>query len=182
MTALDHLTEVERSAEIIHSREAVDAAITRIAGEISRTIGDANPVIITVLTGGIVFSGQLLTELDFPLELDAVSLSRYRGKTRGSELHWRLKPTTPLHGRTVLLVDDVLDEGITLAELKRYCLAEGAARVLIAVLVEKRLAREKPCEADFVGLLADDRYLFGYGMDYRNYLRNAPGIYACTHL
>lgn len=183
MTAHQDLPSVCANAETLFSRNEVEAAIRRVAADISARIAERNPLVLTVLNGGIIFCGALLLELPFPLEVDSVSVSRYHGLIRGGDqLEWKLKPSTPLRGRAVLLVDDVLDEGITLAELKRYCLAEGAEQVLIAVLVEKRLARDKPCQADFVGLQADDRYLFGYGMDYRNYLRNSAGIFACTHL
>jgi hypoxanthine phosphoribosyltransferase len=180
MSFLEHLEHVQSTAEPIHPRREVEAAISRVAREITSQISGDNPVVLTLLNGGIIFCGKLLVELPFPLQLDSVSIGRYGGETRGSAIRWRLKPTVPLKGRTVLLVDDVLDEGITLAEVKRFCLEEGAARVLIAVLVDKKLAREKPCRADYVGLEADDRYLFGYGMDYKEYLRNAAGIFACT--
>lgn len=183
MSDKEHLESVTRQAETLFSRADVEEAIRRVATQITERLADDNPVVLTVLNGGIIFCGGLLLELGFPLELDSLSVSRYHGQTRGGSLiEWRLKPSTPLNGRTVLLVDDVLDEGVTLAELKRFCLDEGAKQVLIAVLIEKKLGREKPCQADFVGLEADDRYLFGFGMDYRNYLRNAAGIFACTHL
>lgn len=183
MTVPENLHRVRNSAETLFTRAEVEAAIRRVAAEITERIADSNPLVLTVLNGGVIFCGGLMLELAFPLELDSVSVTRYHGQTHGGpELQWKLRPAIPLRGRCVLLVDDVLDEGITLAELQRYCRAEGAERVLIAVLVEKVLARPKPCRADFVALQADDRYLFGYGMDYHGYLRNSAGIYACTHL
>lgn len=182
MTMLQHLATVRASAELLHSRAAVESAIARVADEVTQAVAGRDPVFVTVLDGGIIFCGKLLTLLDFPLQLDSASLSRYRGETQGSTIAWRLQPKTALRGRTVVLVDDVLDEGHTLAALQRYCVEQEAEAVLIAVLVDKKLAGPKPCRADFVGLETDDRYLFGYGMDYRNYLRNAAGIYACTHL
>ena len=91
-----------------------------------------------------------------------------------------LKPTTPLSGRSVLIIDDVLDEGITLAAIKDYCLEQGAIEAYTAVLVDKLLDHDKPIHADFVGLTVENHYLFGYGMDYKGYLRNAAGIYACN--
>jgi hypoxanthine phosphoribosyltransferase len=182
MSGVDHILEVQATAERVFSHEEVEDAISRVATAISGAIAGRNPIIITVLSGGVVFCGKLLTQLDFPLQLDSISVSRYRGETQGGQLVWRLKPSTPLSGRVVVLVDDVLDEGHTLAELKAHCHQEGAQEVFLAVLIDKKLPRTKPCQADFVGLVADDRYLFGYGMDYHNYLRNADGIYACTHL
>ncbi len=182
MSVRENLETVRVSAATLFDRTEVEAAIRRVATAITAQLAGRDPLVLTVLNGGIIFCGGLLLELAFPLQLDSVCVSRYGGLTHGADLEWKLKPSIPLRGRTVLLVDDVLDEGVTLAELKRYCLEQGAAQVLIAVLVEKKLPHEKPCQADFVALEADDRYLFGYGMDYRNYLRNAAGIFACTDL
>ena len=149
-----------------------------MAEEISERIGATSPVVLCVLTGGIVTTGQLLPRLEFPLELDYVHASRYRGETRGNELQWLCRPSIPLKGRTILVVDDILDEGMTLAAILNYCRQEAAAAVYSAVLVEKLHDRRIGYKADFVGLQIGDRYVFGYGMDYKGYLRNADGIFA----
>jgi len=154
----------------------------RVALAIENQLGGSLPVVLTVLNGGIIFAGQLLTRLRFPLELDSIHASRYRGKTSGGEIHWLLKPRLSLQDRTVLLIDDVLDEGVTLAALVDWCRGQGALAVYVAVLIDKQIGRERPCRADFVGLEAENRYLFGYGMDYKGHLRNAAGIYACKGL
>ena len=149
-----------------------------MAAEITADWREANPVVLCILNGAIVVTGRLLPKLDFPLELDSVHATRYGGETHGGELHWLHVPRTDLDGRNVLLVDDVLDEGITLAAIRDYCLAHGTRAVRIAVLVDKRLPRPKPCRADYVGLVCDNRYIFGCGMDYHGYWRNLPDIYA----
>ena len=113
--------------------------------------------------------------------MDSVFVSRYRNTTRGDEIQWLKEPSEPIPDRVVLLIDDILDEGITLAKIKDYCLNQGATSVFTAVLVDKILGVEKPIVADIVGLTCENRYLFGYGMDYKGYLRNAPGIFACPH-
>ena len=177
---LEEIRHVEQTAELIHDGAAVEDALDRLAREIGAVLAESNPLVLTVLNGGIIFAGQLLPRLNFPLQLDAINASRYRGQTHGQHIEWLLQPSMPLAGRAILLLDDVLDEGITLAEVVKYCRANGAASVHIAVLIDKQLGRERPCRADFIGLEAPNRYLFGYGMDYKNYLRNAPGIYACT--
>ena len=105
--------------------------------------------------------------------------TRYRGDVRGQELEWIARPRTPLEGRTVLVLDDILDEGVTLAAILEDCRAQGARAVHSAVLVDKRIGRPRTLErADFTGLSVPDRYVFGFGMDYRGYLRNLPAIYA----
>ncbi len=178
MTVFGDIEAVRRRAERLYSADEVEAAIDRMAAEIQRDLAAVNPVVLCVLNGAVVVTGKLLPRLPFLLELDSVHVTRYRGETRGGELHWRHVPTTDLCGRHVLLVDDVLDEGVTLAAIRDYCLEKGARQVRIAVLVDKRLPVAKPCRADYAGLVCDDRYIFGYGMDYRGYWRNLPGIYA----
>ncbi|MDD5036864.1 MAG: hypoxanthine-guanine phosphoribosyltransferase [Methylococcaceae bacterium] len=179
MNKLDEIRKVEREADRLYSEAEVEATIDRVAAEITARLGETNPIVLTVLNGGIIFAGKLLTRLHFPLEIDSICASRYRGETSGGEVHWLLKPRLPLPGRTVLIADDVLDEGVTLAAVIAWCQEQGAEAVYAAVLVDKQIGRKRPCRADFVGLEAENRYLFGYGMDYKNYLRNAPGIFAC---
>ena len=179
MNILEEVRRVAAEAECLYSQAQVEAAIDRMAEAIGARLADRAPLLLAVLNGGIVPTTQLVLRLRFPLEIDSIKAGRYQGEIQGSAMRWRHQPDIPVAGRTVLIVDDVLDEGITLAEIRRWCLAEGAEAVYAAVLVDKRLGREKPCRADFVGLEADDRYLFGYGMDYKSYLRNWPGIFAC---
>ena len=153
-------------------------AINRLGIEITQALATATPVVICVMGGGVVFAGQLLTQLNFPLELDYVHASRYQNKTVGLTLNWQALPKLDLSGRTVLIVDDILDEGITLLAIQKKCLALGAKQVLSAVLVEKTLGHTKPIRADFVGLMVPNRYVFGYGMDAYGWWRNLSSIYA----
>ena len=153
-------------------------AINRLGIEITQALATATPVVICVMGGGVVFAGQLLTQLNFPLELDYVHASRYQNKTIGLTLNWQALPKLDLSGRTVLIVDDILDEGITLLAIQKKCLALGAKQVLSAVLVEKTLGHTKPIRADFVGLEVPNRYVFGSGMDAYGWWRNLSSIYA----
>lgn len=170
--------EVYRAAECLHDATAVDAGVDRLAAAITAELHGANPLVIAVLHGGLIPTGLLLPRLDFPLQVDYLHATRYRGETRGGELHWRAHPHVALEGRTVLLVDDIYDEGHTLAAIHHYCVEAGAARVYGAVLVDKRHDRKADYRPEFTGLEVPDRYVFGYGMDYKDYLRNAPGIFA----
>ncbi len=158
----------------------VVAAITRMASEMTAELKDVNPVLICCMNGGLAFTGQLLTKLVFPLQVDYVHATRYGHELHGVALDWKVRPQTDLHGRTVVLLDDILDEGITLAAIADYCRTQGAARVMMAALVEKlHLRKVTPgMRADFTGIEVGDRFLFGYGLDYKGYWRNAPGIYA----
>ncbi len=147
---------------------------------ISNQLSDQNPLCLCVLNGAIVFTGKLLPLLAFPLQLDSTNATRYGSKTYGNEIEWLYRPALSVVNRTILIIDDILDHGITLAAVKEDCMKRGAKKVYSAVLVDKKTDQEKPIKADFIGVNADNRYLFGYGMDYKGYLRNAPGLYACN--
>ena len=166
------------SAQEVCSAAAVTAAVARIAAELRLALSDAHPLVLCVMRGGLVFAGQLLPQLDFPLELDTLDVTRYHDATRGGELIFRHLPATPVAGRTVLLLDDILDQGVTLAALRDKLLALGAARVLIAVFARKHTGRATPVSADFFGVDLPDRYVFGFGMDVQGYWRNLPAVYA----
>jgi len=170
------------TADRLYSLQEVEAAMDRMAGEITARFRDLAPLVLCVMNGGLIPAGRLLTRLDFPLHLDYVHATRYRGATSGGELKWLKRPSEPLAGRHLLIIDDILDEGYTLEAIVAACRAEGAASVASAVAVEKRHDRGCGYRADFVGLEVPDRYVFGYGMDYKEYLRNAPGIFAVQGL
>lgn len=169
---------VYRQADCIHDRQAVDAALDRLSVRVTNRLRKLNPLLICAMTGGVVTFGRLLPRLGFPLQIDYAHVGRYDNNLSGGELTWHFRPATALRGRHVLLVDDVLDQGHTLLALQTYCREQDAAAVEALVLVEKELRRTVAVSADYVGLAAPDRYLFGCGMDYKGYLRNLPGIYA----
>lgn len=171
--------QVLATAQCLYDQQQVAAALDRLALQIEQTLADKNPLVLTVMNGGLIPAGHLLTRLNIPLQMDYLHASRYRGKTCGGELNWLVKPEQDLSGRTVLIIDDILDEGITLQKILEYCHAQQAETVYSCVLVEKLHERKSNCpRADFIGLQVDDVYVFGFGMDYKGYLRNAPGIYA----
>ncbi len=165
-------------AELIVPRQEAAAAVRRLAKEISAALGDACPLVLSVMGGAVVVTGQLLPLLGFPLEFDYLHVSRYGDATRGGELDWIAAPRAKVAGRSVLLVDDVLDEGITLAAVKQRLLERGARECRIAVFADKDLGRAKPVAADFVGVRLPDRYVFGFGMDVGGAWRNLPEVYA----
>lgn len=169
---------VYAEADCLHDAAAVEQALDRMAGEITAELRDTDPLVLTVMQGGVVPAGLLLPRLDFPLRVDYIHATRYTGETRGGELNWLVKPSCTLLDRTVLLIDDIHDEGHTLAAIVQDCRVSGARAVYSAVLINKRHERKVEYRADFVGLEVDDRYVFGFGMDYKDYLRNANGIYA----
>lgn len=179
--SLQEVEQIWSEAECLFDRETVRAAIDEMGEKISVVLKNDNPLVLCLMSGAMVIGGKLLPRLNFNLQLDYIHATRYRNQTSGGEqVEWLVKPRHELQGRTVLIVDDILDEGITLHEVINWCKQQGASKVYSAVLVEKHHDRRQPPElkADFVGLDVPDRYVFGYGMDYKGYLRNAPGIYA----
>ena len=165
-------------AEEIYSSAAVSEAIAKLAVAISDDLQHERPLVLSVMGGAVVFSGQLLPLLKFPLEFDAIHVSRYGSSTRGGELQWRVLPKEAIAGRTILVLDDILDEGHTLAAIHAKMMELGAKKVVSAVLVVKYTGRAKPIRAEFVGLTVPDRYVFGCGMDVYGAWRNLPAIYA----
>jgi len=127
--------------------------------------------------GGVVFTGQLLPLLRFPLEFDYIHVTRYRGGMQGGTIEWKVEPRRSLEGRVVLVLDDILDEGHTLAAIRERLLQQGASTFYSAVLADKNIGRSKPVQADFVGVTVPDRYVFGFGMDVEGAWRNLPAIY-----
>lgn len=166
-------------AEQLYTERQILDAIDEMAAEISQQLQDKQPICLSVMIGGLIPTGQLLPRLDFPLELDYIHATRYKKATTGGDLDWIKYPSINLENRTILVIDDILDEGLTLQAIVKYCLEAGAKEVFTAVLVEKDLEQRAGLQkADFTGLIVPNRYVFGYGMDYQGQLRYVPGIYA----
>ena len=173
------IIRIENEADCLYTFDQVQDAIRQVALQISPVLSDQCPLVCGVMNGAIPFMGMLLPCLPFVLEIDYFHVSRYDGELQGGDqIHWRAVPQHSLADRVVLVVDDILDQGKTLEVIKKYCEEQGAKAVYTAVLVKKRLQHAVACHADFVAIEAEDRYLFGCGMDYKGYLRNAPGIFA----
>jgi hypoxanthine phosphoribosyltransferase len=162
----------------ISSAADVQSAIGRLAAEIQQQFKDRYPLVLSVMGGAVVFAGQLLPLLRMPLDLDYIHVSRYGAATIGGGIEWRVEPPLNVRGRTVLVLDDILDGGQTMCAIRDRLLELGAASFHCAVLVEKILRKEKPIAADFVGLRIPDRFVFGCGMDARGLWRNLPEIRA----
>ncbi len=180
MNTNDHpLDAVLSHARRIHEQRALEARIVEMGRDLTRALAGERALLLTVMNGGMFFAAALAFAIDADMDFDYVHATRYGDATVGREVRWLHRPATPLAGRTVILADDILDEGWTLLALREHCLAQGARRVLIAVLCEKRHDRRAPgLQADFVGVEVPDRYVFGYGLDYHGQGRNLPDIYA----
>lgn len=181
---LDEIKQVYMEADLLFSHAEVERAIDNMGAAITEAFADKDPVIFSIMNGGLVIGGQLLTRLNFPLEASYLHATRYRNTTSGHQLEWKVPPMIDFKDRPVLVVDDILDEGHTLVEVMKHFENEGAASVDAAVLIDKLHDRKAipGLSARFTGLSIPDRYIFGFGMDYKGYWRNAPGIFAVKGL
>lgn len=166
------------NADLIHSESAVNEAVVLIAAQINQEYQNEPPIVLSVMGGAVYFTGQLLAKLHFALELDYVQATRYHGGTQAESLKWIVLPKENITNRRVLILDDILDEGLTLKAIADKCLNLNAKEVKIAVLLDKQLNKVKPIHANFVGLSVPNRYVFGCGMDVYGWWRNLPAIYA----
>ena len=166
------------NSDLVSSAAEVEAGIAKVAAEIERDFREKYPLVLVVMGGAVVFAGQLLPRLRLPLDLDYIHATRYGDATQGGSIEWRVAPSENVRGRAVLVLDDILDGGHTMAAIRDKVLQLGAASFHCAVLVEKILAKPKPIAADFVGLTIPDRFVFGFGLDAKGFWRNLPEIRA----
>lgn len=170
------------NAEEIFDAAAVQAAVRQVADKLNTRFDQpgnaAFPLVLGVMGGAVVFTGSLLPQLRFPLEFDYIHVSRYGDDDQGGNVVWKVIPRPSVAGRIIIVLDDILDEGETLAQVKQRLLDMGAAEVVIAVFADKALKRSKPVKADIVGLSIPNKFVVGFGMDVYGYWRNLPGLWA----
>jgi hypoxanthine phosphoribosyltransferase len=179
---VDRARTLLNNAEEIFDAQAVQQAVAQVAAKLNarfdRPEDETFPLVLGVMGGAVVFVGQLLTQLRFPLEFDYIHVSRYGDDDQGGQVVWKVIPRPNVAGRTIIVLDDILDEGETLAHVKQRLLDMGAAEVIVAVFADKAIKRAKPIKADIVGLSIPDKFVVGFGMDVYGYWRNLPGLWA----
>lgn len=177
---INHIQQVLDEADCIYNEAQIEEAIRKMGQTITEDMADSNPLVFCVMNGGLVLTGKLLTHMQFPLEASYIHATRYRDQLTGGRLEWKVRPTQKIKGRNILIIDDILDEGHTLDAIIDFCKEEGATSVKTAVLIDKQHDRKAypGMKATFTGLGIEDRYIFGYGLDYQGYWRNANGIFA----
>ena len=179
---VQHARTLLSNAEEICDAATVQQAVDRVADTLNkrfdRPTDETFPLVLGVMGGAVVFVGNLLPQLRFPLEFDYIHVSRYGDDDQGGRVVWKVIPRPDVAGRTIIVLDDILDEGETLAHVKQRLLDMGAAEVIVAVFADKAIKRAKPIKADIVGLTIPDKFVVGYGMDVYGYWRNLPGLWA----
>ncbi len=177
---LNKTLELKSNSRCLHTRAEVEAAIDKVAAQMNEQLADKAPVFICVMNGAVIFMGKLMTRLTFPLQINYIHATRYQGEIEGRELHWQAEPTISVTDRSVVIVEDILDSGLTLAAVRDFCFKHGAKEIFTAALVDKQSPRDPKGvqQCDFTGLEVENKFLYGYGLDYKDYLRNEAGIFA----
>lgn len=177
---IDDVKALMQKATPLVSKQELELAFDKIAAQITEKMADQNPIVLAVMSGGLYCTSEIIMRLDFPLYLDYVHASRYEGEISGGKLGWRVEPKVDLTDRVVLIIDDILDLGLTLSGVVDYCNEKGAKKVFTAVMTDKQVKRAKGGvhKADFTGLEVENKFLIGSGLDYKGYLRNLPGIWS----
>lgn len=180
MPLIEEVLKVQSQLKCLYSLDDIGKAMDQMAVLMTERLADKNPVFICLLSGAIISFGNLMPRLNFPLEIDYAHVTRYGNEFQGGKnLLWKAVPASNLRDRAVVIFDDILDEGLTLAAVTQYCQKQGAKEVFSAVLLDKQ--RPRPPQglqnADFTCLKIQNDFVVGYGLDYKNYLRNLPGIY-----
>ncbi len=175
---MKEMLQIFEQAEQLYTLAEIDQVLEQLAKKLTQQYADDNPVILCVMNGSVMTTGHLLPKLAFPLELDYIHATRYGEKTVGGDLVWQSEPMIDLANRTVILIEDIYDQGVTLMALRAFCEKAGAKTVVCLALVEKLHDNKVGQIPEFIGMTVPDRYVFGFGMDYQGYWRNAPGIYA----
>ncbi len=171
--------KLHENTECIFDKKVVEAAISKVAEQMNEVLADKMPVLLCVMNGAVIFMVQLTTQLNFPLLIDYIHVTRYQGGIEGREIHWVAEPNIDLKDRVVVVIEDILDGGLTLSAVKNFCLEQGVSEFFSATLINKERPREEGGleKCDFVGLNIEDKFLIGYGLDFQGFFRNDPGIY-----
>lgn len=176
---IDFFNQILNKADLLLNESQISQIMDKLAQQISSEFQQKLPLVLVVMKGGYFVASELLRRLNFPLEVDYLEATRYGKNTSGACLNWLHKSATQIQARDIILVDDVFDEGITLAEINTYLQDAGANSVKSLVLVEKQVANRKiDFRPDYIGALLPNRFLFGCGMDLAGIWRNLPQIYA----
>ena len=175
---MDTIQALIRKSSVIYSELEIKTVIKNIADQVNQTIKTDDLYVLCVMNGALIFAGQLLPRLEKNIQYSYIHATRYAASLTGGPIHWLVKPSKDIEGKTVLILDDILDEGITLREIVTTCEAMKAKAIYTAVLFDKDIVKEKSYIPNFIGLKVPNRFVFGYGLDCKGLGRNLPHLYA----
>jgi len=175
---MDTIQTLINKSSVLYSEVEIKNAIHNIANQTNRSINANELYVLCVMNGALIFAGQLLPQLKKNIQYHYIHATRYENSLTGDSIRWLVKPPKDIEGKTVLILDDILDEGITLNEIVSMCRTMNAKEIYTAVLFDKEIAKDKSYSSDFIGLKVPNRFVFGYGLDCRGLGRNLPHLYA----
>ncbi len=162
---------------VLFSEQTIMARLDEIAAEIVRDYRERELTVIAVLNGSLIFMADLLRRIPLPLKLDCLSVASYHGGTKSSgEVVFRQVALPDVTGRHILILDDILDSGLTLNAIRRKLEEAKPLSVRVCVLLEKQIPRAAPVDADYIGFKIANEFVVGYGLDYMERYRNLPCI------
>ena len=171
--------ESQSKPRILFSREQIEATVNRLATEISQDYQGKPPILLGILKGSFMFMADLIRLLDFPLEVEFIRLSSYGGDRESSgKIKVVQSLRSPIKGRNVLVIEDIVDTGLTTAFLLDYLQKKKPASLKLCVLIDKPSRREVPVTIDYLGFTVPDKFIVGYGLDWDEKFRNLPDV--CT--
>jgi hypoxanthine phosphoribosyltransferase len=163
--------------DILISREQIAAKVAELGARISADFAGQPVVLIGVLKGAAIFLADLARHISLDVSFDFIAVSSYRNSTQSGELQLIKDMDESVEGKNVILVEDILDTGVTLTYLKKLLLARQPRVLKVATLLDKHAARKVPVEADYVGFEIPDQFVVGYGLDFAQRYRNLPHVY-----
>ena len=167
---IDEIVNVKKQADCLWSAQQLEPVYEHLSARLQDDLGMSNPLVLCVMNGGLFLTAEILQRVDFPLQLDYVHATRYQDELQGGQIEWIHFPVDKVKGRQVLIVDDILDVGITLKAIQQACINAGASDVKSLILAVKQHDRRiDDVFADYTGVEVEDRYVFGCGMDYKGY-------------
>ena len=175
------MNEILKKSSILFKNNQILSAISTLAKSCNENFYEVEKkvTVLPVMKGAIPFAGHLIPKLNFELIIEYIHATRYLQNKGTANLQYIYEPPVEtIINKDILLLDDILDEGITLLNLKNKLIDLGAKSVMTAVLFDKNLQKNKPLEADFVGLEVPNKYVFGFGLDFKGRGRNLPHLYA----
>lgn len=178
--ALDSVTLHDKTFKPYLSAEKISEAVTRVAQQINSDFAAKRPVFLSILNGSFMFTADLLKQITVPCELSFVKLASYHGTQSTGNVRTLLGLDVSLSDRSVIIVEDIVDTGKTLAEFLPVLKAHGATDVSIAALLVKPDALQHPIEVKYAGLKIPNDFIVGYGLDYNGLGRNLPDIYVVS--
>ena len=163
--------------QLLFSRQQIDARITELTDEMRIEYTNKKPLLLGILKGSVIFLSDIIRKLDIPLEIDFVRLSSYgAGITSSGNVQLILDTTIPVAGRHVLIIEDIVDTGLTISFLFNYLKSKNPASLKLCALLDKTSRRKVPVHIDYLGFTVPDIFIVGYGIDYNEQFRHLPDI------